>query len=1140
MTDSSLFDLIPDTSSLQIADTSALTDVLGVLQSLDGQGDDSPMLQLFTGFGDVEVMLDIDLSGLTSDLPQSLDVMQNALSPATLEYVESLQTAYSTATDFLNNNALVQQLGESDSVQDVALTLLESTLTIFEQRLDDLSGGLIDDDLLQQLQDTYTALQTLQGNPDVAQLLPFITENLLGLSPDVLDGATAITTDVYNTVLISFEDIDAALGTAQRTLDERLNVLITAVTTFDPADAAAYTQIQAQLNLVDEAGQALVALLLPFYQAAQTAVDSFDWQSLMSAYAQALAAIDLSGIPTADDVINQMAAMIDNLLARVYMTFGADDLRHRINVLNQAMRSALLASPLAQVRDILNGYLDGIREAIEGIPTEQVQETVEDLLGRVGEEIDKLGLQQIEAKLDEAFNDVTNFVTTAISTDVKDSISGALDSLRIQIEQLPVVDLISQLDNAIQEIDSAISGIDQTIQQNLDGLRSALDELDNVTFEPISNEVIAQIDKLKAKLAEINPNALSEPEKFAIKGALAILEAIDIQGEVVINLKGLYHQGAEAPVRALLDKLAGYMDQIRKKLDQISPRVLLAPINDILDEADALADKLNGRMLLSFFYDKVDDFGETLADINPGKILEPLQAPYDSLMARVERLNPDTWVAPLNDLYAEIDALIDRVDITPLFDELDRRQRELFQQAQAAILAGLDSANLPEPLDSFLDVIRPVLELLTESIFGDPRTELARISIELQNQIKLSTLFEPLDIVFDQLLDMLRQVPQNDLVSVMNGIREGIGLALEYGDPRRVMAQLRQGQAMVASFSPERLLGPIVQMAQIRATFNARAELAPPERGDDIITVQGEMDVLVGRFDRNAHTSSLAPLETAHRNLAESLRREINALDNTQATAAYMSLRANMDRLLPDFLRQQAALSYSDIFDGLNTLRPTVKARRLDETMNRFLAKLKPITDELGDTMNNFFGMIREAVQMLSPISLKAGVEDIYDTIRSKLRILDPAALSASLSENIYEPLIAPLEVINPAQIAARINAAFEAMVAAVIDNLKAILGEIEAAISEKLREIRSAVKSVIESVRDLLNDGIQRLDAIFENVKQLAFVEILAKLDQLVINLGMSFDKELDRVSAAFSAMLDAIPLEGSGSVSISASVGG
>lgn len=1139
MTNGSLFDLIPDSSTMQVADTSDLTNVLDTLQSLTNNRADSPLGSLFSGFSELDVMVNIDLDGLTTALPNSMDVMQNTLSPATLDYIASLQDSYDTASNFLNNNALVQQLTEGDSVQDVVLALINATLDLFQGRVDELSGNLIDADMLQQLEDTYTALQTLSADPDPTQLLPFITENLLGLVPDVLDAASGITADLYNTVMISADDIETALGAAQLTLDERLNVLVTAVTTFDPADASAYTAIQAQLTLVDEAAQALVALLLPFYQTAQSAIDGFDWQSLMQLYGDALAAIDLSDIPTIDDVMNQMAAVLENLLARVYMTFGADDLRNRINVLNEALRSSLLASPLAQVRDILNGYLGEIQQAIEDIPTEQIQETIEGLLDRVGDEIDKLGLNQIEVQINQAFIDVTDFVTTTISTDVTTSIRDALRQVLNQVQNLPVVDLIAQLEAAIQEVESAIGGIEATINQHVDSLRGALDQLDQITYEPISNEVIAKINEVKTTLSSINPDALSEPEKFAIKAALAVLEALDIQNEIVVNLKFAYHGEAEAPVRALLDKLAGYMDQIRQKLDAFSPTVLLAPVNDLLDEVEAFADQLNGRMLMRFFYEKVDEFGETLNNISPEQILDPLQAPYDSLMERVEQLNPDTWVAPLNDLYAEIDGLIDKVDITPLFDELDRRQRELFQQARDAILTGLDSANLPEPLNSFLDVIRPILETLTDAIFGDPRGELQRIGIDLQNTVKLSTLFVPLDYVFDQLLDMLRQVSQADLVQVMNGIREGIGLTLTYADPRRVIAQLRQGQAMVASFSPERLLGPIVQMAQIQLTFDARAALAPPERTGDIVSVRGQMDVMVGTYDRTAESNALLPLEAAHHALAESLRREINALDNTHAAAAYLALSSNMDRLLPDFLRQEEPLTYGDIFTGLNTMRPTVKARRLDDAMNRFLAKLKPFTDTLEQTMGNFFGMIREAMRMLSPLALKAGVEEIYDTIRSKLRILDPEALSASLTENFYEPLTAPLQAINPAEIQLRIKAAFEAMVAAVIDNIKLILSDIEAVISDELRAIRDAIKSLIQSIRDLFNDGIQQLDAIFERIKDLAFVEILARLDQLVINLGVSFDKELDRVSVAFSQMLEAIPLDGSASASVSVGIG-
>ena len=54
----------------------------------------------------------------------------------------------------------------------------------------------------------------------------------------------------------------------------------------------------------------------------------------------------------------------------------------------------------------------------------------------------------------------------------------------------------------------------------------------------------------------------------------------------------------------------------------------------------------------------------------------------------------------------------------------------------------------------------------------------------------------------------------------------------------------------------------------------------------------------------------------------------------------------------------------------------------------------------------------------------------------------------------------------------------------------------------------------------------LQTLQGVLQQVEDLLFVELLERLQQVIDNLGVSFDRELDRVAAAFDEMLAAIPL--------------
>ena len=55
----------------------------------------------------------------------------------------------------------------------------------------------------------------------------------------------------------------------------------------------------------------------------------------------------------------------------------------------------------------------------------------------------------------------------------------------------------------------------------------------------------------------------------------------------------------------------------------------------------------------------------------------------------------------------------------------------------------------------------------------------------------------------------------------------------------------------------------------------------------------------------------------------------------------------------------------------------------------------------------------------------------------------------------------------------------------------------------------------------------------VIKRLEELVFVELLERLKRLIDNLGLSFDKELDRVRNAFDEMLAAIPLGSSSGAS-------
>lgn len=136
----------------------------------------------------------------------------------------------------------------------------------------------------------------------------------------------------------------------------------------------------------------------------------------------------------------------------------------------------------------------------------------------------------------------------------------------------------------------------------------------------MGNAVVGEIDELRGRLAAIDPNALSDAEKLALTAALAFLEAIDLQAQVIGGLKDGYHS-AENEVRAIFNQIVAALNQLRDKVFVFNPETVLGPINAVLAGANALLDQLNARTLLAPLYAQIDSLQSLLQDLAPAACL---------------------------------------------------------------------------------------------------------------------------------------------------------------------------------------------------------------------------------------------------------------------------------------------------------------------------------------------------------------------------------------------------------------------------------------------------------------------------------------------------------------------------------------
>ena len=217
----------------------------------------------------------------------------------------------------------------------------------------------------------------------------------------------------------------------------------------------------------------------------------------------------------------------------------------------------------------------------------------------------------------------------------------------------------------------------------------------------MSDEVIGEIDQLKSRLAAMNPDALSDEAKLAVRGALAVLEALDVEDKVVTVLDAGYAE-LDSKVRDLLDDIAAGLERLRRSLGELDPTALLGPVTKELTSIRSAVDSLDAATLTTPLHEELRHLDSWLATLRPGSVLDPLQGTYDDGVAVIRRLDPEVWGAPLAGLHADLRALSDRLDLGPLFTELNDRRRDLVERARDGLTQSVTAAGLPEPVQGWL------------------------------------------------------------------------------------------------------------------------------------------------------------------------------------------------------------------------------------------------------------------------------------------------------------------------------------------------------------------------------------------------------------------------------------------------------
>lgn len=1082
-------------------------------------------------FGTVTGGATVDLAGLGQSLGAALDTIGAALPSGVLEQVEGIDRSYRKVVDLVGGNPLLGLLPDGSALSDVVRQVIAEALVLFERRVSEAAEHLLGEDEVAALLEGFALIEGLRTDypAHAAQLPDFMASTLLGFDPQVL-GRLRVHFEVVVGLLgtLAPEKVSALIGRVRASATAALNGAATAVDALDPAVAAGYQRLT---DALDEASGTVAAAgeaLLPLYQDVAGMVPGMDPERLLDGYLTLLDSVELTERDLVDDVLDSTLGLLDDLVATVQQAASPDEIAAGVRQLGARVSAGIAGSGIGQAREQIVDFLGGIAESIASIPLAQAREALKGMLERVGTEIADLGLADLALEIEGQFDALAGAAGTAAS-EAANQVAGALGSLLDDIDALPADNLLQGLEDAVAQLGDVVHELRDGAAGLVDDLQAQLDGLTGLSFTPLADDVIGEINELRDRLRAMNPDALSEESKLAVRAALAVLEALDVEGTVVDALGTAYRE-LDAAVRVVLEDIAAGLDRVRRSLGELNPENLLAPVTQQLSKVRATVDSLDAAALTTGLRVELERLDSWLSTLKPGGVLAPLQDTYGAGLAAVHRLDPDAWGAPLVDLHAQLAALTDRLDLSPVFAELNERRSNLVDLVRDSLASAVGQADLPEPLASWFARVLPLVTGVSDLLTLDPGAGMRDLSRRMRDDLTPSAVYEPLEEVFVAALGVLGSVPAGDLVAAATQLRDGVVTSLDELEPRLLVTRLRAAHRRLVDAAPAAALQPLDRLHALKAAFHARVDVAATTPDGQVARVDARFDAVLGLLDEDLPTSVVHRLTHEQETVLAALRQAVDTLAESAALQpaqqSFEGLRGSVERLVPPELPREGTIGVDQVAAAFEHWRPTRRAAELDTRLTSFVDALAPAGQALDEALEAFTADLRAAAGLLDPLTLDPAVAEIFDAVRARVDDLEPGELLAQLKSDVYQPIAQAVEALDPAALAARLDRAYEAARTAVMSELTGLVDGVTRELGEHLVAVREAVDALLGQLDAALTGATRDLEDVVQGVTDLAFVGIVQRLRQVLDNLGTSFDTELHRIKQAFDAMLDAAPL--------------
>jgi hypothetical protein len=734
------------------------------------------------------------------------------------------------------------------------------------------------------------------------------------------------------------------------------------------------------------------------------------------------------------------------------------------------------------IQEPLSSAAETMRTAVSGLEQDLVQVTVQ--VRAMFAEVESL-LDEIdtEALVDQVRDALDSFEATlseqirSLFEPARDAIAQVISSIDGQIDAFSPDDVIDALRQVMASVTSVFEdpAVVSAIGDVRDTLEQAQQQLEQLSFAPLTDQVIAGMEEISAALSSIDASDLDAMLQAALQAALAILpdDVRPLTDPLIDEFGGLIESG---PV-PLLQQVQAQPEKLLDAVRAFEPAALIGdalskPYEDLLSQMQAF----KPSRLLDPVNDELEKLKQRLAsEASPGELLAALEPPFNELLSHFDQFKPGDVVQPLNDAISHtIDGILDVLPVDEILGQVD------------AVLGSVQEVvDFGENLASMFAKIEQILAGLADS-----ENQLTNWMDAILDKVEAIGDLSPVETAFAALAAALDETRAAALAALFDGAAAPLSSALETLDPGTRHTGLIQAYSRFPRSALESLPDSAEKTAIIAALdrFNPldpdfgrpyQALLgygtALSQAGTDLQAVLVDWD---GRY--HAGDGTLAGFRVTGVTAAQ-----IRTWLQEEMSASFLEpLKSALARL--ELSTPLLDAVFTQITNLVTTLQGKISALLLGP-------------GSLGDIRGAFDDLVQD-LRDFNLDFLTESLEGIFDQVRAKVDAINPANLKGAI-DDLFEGMLGQisLDLIIPAGDLETLDSSFDALI-----------GKLEALDPEKL---------VVEVVQPEYEETIVPLIDTFDLTGLLeTIIERLRSLDE-------ELKEEMERVNEAFRAMKGSVP---------------